>query len=314
MNIFDTIAHTDYFVNVNQKDGCPEAAQPHEKIVLYTDAGSLVPIYSVVDHGRRQLAPVRLHANGTIKSLSLQESTVIKTPIGEFSAELVTFYESGAIARVFPLNGKLSGYWSELNEYKLATKTSIPTPLGIIEVRPIYLHFYETGELKSVTFWPGEQLNIRTPIGELAVKRGLSFHQNGALASCEPVSPVTVETPLGVIDAYDPDPNGMSGEKNSLSFTECGDIAGLSTVAHTVLGIVLGTQSQTETISFAPMVKRSRCSDTAFELEPLKIKFEADKVVFRNGMRPAKTLPVDARVSLKPFRTDKKLGGASCCS
>ena len=310
MRLLVAVNHTKYYSNYNDTEGIPEAVQPHEMMQLDTSAGPLVPIYSVEDHGRRQLAPVRLHKNGAIKSISLQEATVIQTSAGPVSAELVTFYENGAIARVFPLNGKLSGYWSERNEYDLAKEIAVSTPLGVINVRPIYLHFHETGELKSITLWPFEQLQIDTPIGRISVKRGLSFHRNGALASCEPVAPLTVETPLGAIEAFDPDPNGMSGESNSLSFTEDGDIEGLSTVATTVQG----TTRHNETMSFSPLVQRSRCSDTVFVLDPLKIRFKDNEIIFRNGMRPRKSIPASSDFRLKPFHTDKQLGGATCAS
>lgn len=306
MNAFSKIQHTCY----NDNLGNTEAVQPFERIELSTLAGPLVPIYSVEDHGRKKLVPVRLYKSGAIKSIALQEATVIQTAIGPICAELITFYENGAVSRLFPLNGKLSGYWSELNEYKLSKEIEIPTPLGTIAVRPIYIHFYDTGELKSITFWPAEQIQINTPIGATTIKRGMSFHRNGTLASCEPVAPLMVQTPLGEIEAFDPDPNGMNGESNSLSFNQNGSIAGLSTIATTVCVADL----HNETISYSPLVQRSRCSDTAFVIDPLKIKFKNKDIAFRNGLRPQTLLPSGTRFNLIPFTTDKVLNGPSCHS
>jgi hypothetical protein len=142
-----------------------------EKLDIKTTLGPLIPIYDVEDHGRKKLTPVKLHKNGRIKSMSLQNATVVNTPIGELSVELVTFYESGAVRRVFPLNGKLSGYWTERNEYKLAQTLPIATPIGILDVKPIYIQFHETGELKSILLWPMERVSINTPVGNITIKK-----------------------------------------------------------------------------------------------------------------------------------------------
>ena len=45
-------------------------------------------------------------------------------------AELVTFHADGSLRRVFPLNGKLSGYWTEADEGALAKAMELSTPLG----------------------------------------------------------------------------------------------------------------------------------------------------------------------------------------
>ena len=41
------------------------------------------------------------------------------------TAEQVSFYESGALKRIFPLNGTLSGYWTQEDEAKLATPLTL---------------------------------------------------------------------------------------------------------------------------------------------------------------------------------------------
>lgn len=303
MSGFDTIHHDSYFDN----DGIVDAVQPFEKIEMETAVGRLVPIYEVEDHGRKKLTPVKLHKNGSVKSMSLHDSVVVDTSVGKVSVELITFYESGSVRRVFPLNGKLSGYWTESNEYKLAETLSIPTGVGNIHVKPIYLQFYETGELHSIAFWPWEKVTIPTPIGRITIKKGVSFFKNGALASCEPDTPVSVETPLGTVEAHDPDPDGMNGETNSLSFTEQGRIAGLSTIK-TVVTSVDNDAGQ----SFSPAVERSMCSDTEFTVRPLKIAFNGDVYTFRIGRRRPKEVSSSAVFSLAPFYTGKNLARAKC--
>lgn len=303
MNMFDAISYTSY----PDHNGIVESVQPFEKIAIETAVGQLVPIHAVEDHGRKKLTPVKLHKNGAIKSMSLQDATVIPTSIGELSAELVTFYESGALRRVFPLNGKLSGYWTEKNEFKLAEPISIPTSVGTICAKPIYMQFYETGELQSIVFWPQERVTIEAPIGKLEIKNGISFHKNGALASCEPAAPVRVETPVGSIEAHDPDPNGMIGEKNSLSFTPQGELSGLSTT-----NAVVNSADGDRDLSFSPVVERSMCSDTAFTIRPLRIAFRKDVYLFWSALTPRKAVSASADFSVVPFHTDKVLAGIHC--
>ena len=303
MAIFDSVKHTSYLGS----DGIVEAVQPLERAEIETSLGRLIPIYEVEDHGRKKLTPVKMHKNGQVKSMGLQDATVVDTSIGPITAELVTFYESGAVRRVFPLNGKLSGYWTEKNEYGLASTLSIPTPIGTVAVKPIYVQFHETGELKSISLWPLEKVTINTPVGKIRIKKGFSFYKNGALASCEPDTPVLVETPLGTVEAHDPDPNGLT-ESNSLTFTEGGRLAGLSTIKT----VVNSEDNDGRGFSFSPLVERSMCSDTAFTVRPLKIAFQKDVITFRNGLRPRKQVSSSAKFSLAPFVTDMSLAGARC--
>ncbi|MBN2617518.1 MAG: hypothetical protein JXR64_04325 [Spirochaetales bacterium] len=257
--------------------GVLEAIQPLERIEIKTKIGSLVPVYKVEDHGRMKLVPIKVDSTGKIKSFQLQEPTEIATSVGSITCEFVTFYESGAIKRVFPLNGKLSGYWSQENEYKLAKLISIPTPLGNIRVKPIYLHFYETGEIKSITFWPGEIVELPTPSGIINIKTGISFYKNGSLKSYEPNEIIEIETSIGVIEAFDPDPMGINGEKNSLSFTESGNVLTLSTVSKEIDVIKDGAKHR-----YSPLKQLSRCSDSVYVTLPLNIEFNGESVIFKH--------------------------------
>lgn len=304
MHPFDTIEHTSYL----DRNNIIEAVQPFEKVVIDTALGRFVPIYQVADHGRKKLTPMKMHKNGKVKSMGLQDGTVVDTTVGPISAELLTFYESGALRRLFPLNGKLSGFWTETNEYKLAQTLAVPTGIGTLHVKPIYLQFYETGELKSIAFWPAERVTIDTPVGRMKVKKGISFYKSGALASCEPDRPVMVETPLGNVEAHDPDPDGMNGESNSLSFTEQGALSGLSTIKTVVNSLDHNEQE----CSFSPAVERSMCSDTEFTIRPLKIAFHHDVYTFMNGRESRQTISSSALFSLAPFHTDKILACAKC--
>ncbi|MFK5952675.1 MAG: hypothetical protein QM498_06415 [Desulfobacterium sp.] len=306
MSAFDSIKHTLWSDKLNNI----EAIQPFEEIIINTSVGEIIPIYSVEDQGRQKLTPIRYYKEGSIRSISLQAATIIKTPIGDISAELITFYKDGSLCRIFPLNGKLSGYWTEENEYKLTEILSIPTPVGEIRVKPIYIHFHEKGELKSITFWPDEKLTISTPLGIISVRKGISFHKCGSLASCEPARPTKLKTLIGNIEAFDPNLNGMNGEKNSLAFSENGTLTEISTSASSIK--VLGSNGSIT--AFQPSVVTSICNDDEFSLEALRIKFREEDVVFRNGLKSEVKVPFPGNFIVEDFVSPVPLAGISLCT
>lgn len=85
-----------------------------EKIILETSVGNLVPRYTLDEQSRKKESPVRFYKTGQLKSVPLEEPTDIATPVGMIQAELVTFYKSGALWRIFPLDGRISGYWTQV--------------------------------------------------------------------------------------------------------------------------------------------------------------------------------------------------------
>ena len=98
--------------------------------MLSTPYGDLAPQYEAEDMGRRQLNPFYFYKNGAIKSVPLQTQTLLRTPVGGIPAELVIFYESGSVKRIFPLDGKLSGFWTAKNEFELAEEMTVESPIG----------------------------------------------------------------------------------------------------------------------------------------------------------------------------------------
>lgn len=270
-----------YGIHSYREDGSHETFQPLEECAVKTDAGIFTPVYKVEDHGRKKLSPVKFHKNGTVKSISLQRAQTVRSSVGNIEAELVTFYPDGSLHRLFPLNGKLSGYWSETNEYKLAETLTIPTCWGIIAVKPINMQFYKTGLLKSITFWPGERVTIETPEGEMLIRKGISFYRDGSLHSCEPAGPVKVHTSIGSIIAYDSQPNGLDGSRNSLVFSESGEVLQLATVKNEISVI----DDWGFRFSFSPGTKSSLCDEGAFTLIPLRITFDENMVLFRKGSK-----------------------------
>ena len=242
--------------------------------VYSTEVGELVGQHSTDDLRRKTLQPVQTYANGTVKSLPLEERTPIFTPLGIIEAEMVTFYESGRLKRVFPLNGKLSGYWSQEDEARLADPVTIDTPAGTINAKVISLCFFEDGSLRSLTLWPGETLSVETPVGRVEARVGISFSPTGRIRSLEPAEPTPVQTRIGMITAFDSDAVGINGDLNSLVFDNDGQIAALSTT----LSMINARHHSGGEFVFAPECRESLCSESEREIVPMRILFNGQGI------------------------------------
>lgn len=234
-----------------------------------TQAGLLVPQYSTDGLRKKTLQAVSFYRSGALRSLPLEKQGIVKTPIGELPAELITFYESGAIKRVFPLNGKLSGYWSEEDEASLSKSLPLKVGENNITARCISIGFYEQGSIESITLWPNESVLLDTPKGKVQTRIGVKFNPLGKVLSVEPAVPTKVETPIGNVTAYDNDAIGIVGDNNSLSFFENGEIRSVTTV-HTKV-IVTGLEGNKTELS--PSTRESLCGSGEKELIPMVIEF-----------------------------------------
>lgn len=244
--------------------------------VMSTPYGDLVPQYEAEDMGRRQLKPFYFYKNGAIKSVPLQTQTLLRTPVGGIPAELVTFYESGSIKRIFPLDGKLSGFWTAKNEFELAEEMSVESPIGSLRAKFIAIQFYESGALKSLTLWPGEFLTLMTPAGQIRVRTGIAFYEDGTIRSLEPAGVVQVETPVGMMTAYDNDPQGVHGDLNSLQFSPEGEVMALKTIAEEIMVTdQLGNEHR-----FAPTLKDNPCGVERKIVVPMKVRFSKGRLFF----------------------------------
>jgi hypothetical protein len=242
---------------------------------LTTPYGELVPQYENDGVRRRFTKSLSFFADGNLKSIALQNPAEIETSIGTFPAELLTFYESGRIKRLFPLNGKLSGFWNEADEYRLAQEFEFSFPFGGFNQKIIGVQFYETGAVKSITFWPKDWVRIQSPVGTIKVRNGISVYPEGSLKSLEPFQPTLVPTPIGAIEAYDVNAVGINGDINSLAFTSDGQVQGLltSTAQITVTG-------EHHKFIHQPGLSPSLFDDEKMETVPLKIEFSAGKIRF----------------------------------
>ena len=196
--------------------------------LIHTKYGDLVPQYGDPGFRKKQLAALSFYKSGKIKSISLEQQTEISTPIGTFPAELITFFEDDSINSLFPLNGQISGFWSE-EEGELAQKFNFSFPFGDFCAKIIGLRFYQNGKIKSLILWPNEQIIIDTPVGKMPVRIGFKLFEDGSIESVEPAEPFLIETPIGSINAYDADALGIDADKNSVCFDERGILTSLCT-------------------------------------------------------------------------------------
>ncbi|PLX41639.1 MAG: hypothetical protein C0608_04585 [Deltaproteobacteria bacterium] len=259
---------------MSRKDGSVESCIVMGRSKVLTSVGELTPVYDVEEESRRILQPISIYPDGSVKAVALQGVAKVSTPIGEFEAEMVSFHKNGGVRGIFPLNGKLSGFWAEEEEAKLAKSVVIDTPIGAIRAKVISLYFHPSGALRSVTLWPGEVIEIDTPLGPFGARVGVSFYENGALRSLEPAKPTGIATPIGGFTAFDPDPDGISGDSNSLVFDEEGGIRELSTLTEQV-SVFEGDKKYT----FTPALKESLCQESQMVVLPLKVTFTKGGVV-----------------------------------
>lgn len=241
---------------------------------MQTTAGALVPQYLDDELRRPRVEALAFHPTGQVRSVPLQERAEVRTPLGSMLAELVTFWPSGAVGRVFPLNGKLSGHWAWQDEAKLMEPLELPTPAGPLRAKFIAIAFHESGALRSLTMWPDEAVELDTPVGRLAARIGVAFYESGALRSLEPSSPLEVHTPIGTLRAYHNDPEGINGDVNSLQFTEDGRLAELSTVGD-VITVTCPDGSRQQ---FRPVTRVNPCDGEETELTPLQVSFGTESV------------------------------------
>ena len=270
---------TDYQNLERYDSGNPASLIFTERFELKTPVGNVIPQYLVDDHGRRALKPATFYDNGILKKAPLQEAVLVETKYGKISAELVMFYDDGTLKKLFPLNGKLSGYWGEKDEFALTQDLELTLPCGTIKAKPINLTFYKNGTIKSITLWPQETVEIQTPIGAMRVHVGISFYEDGSVKSVEPVEPHTVETKIGPISAYDNDPEGIIGDINSLQFNEQGEVTALSTTKN---AIILKNPAGGQ-IKYAPSEKESLCSENVSVTIPLQIEFTNEMIRFNHS-------------------------------
>lgn len=263
-----------------------EGDEGMEPFCIETSCGKLIPAYDRTDVRSKYKEGTTFFSSGNVKSIYLQDITEIKTPIGALNVEFVTFYESGAIHRAFPLYGQISGYWSEEEEYALSQEAKVSTTEVTIEAKISSYCFYETGEIKSLTLWPKETYTVQTSVGEIQGRLGISFYKSGKIKSIEPLQSTSITTPIGMMRAYDNEPIGIHGDKNSIQFTEEGKLSSIKTVE----SIITAIDNKGEKCTLRPKLERDPLDIEQWKYHPMTVKFELDRVIVEKERGDSKTL------------------------
>jgi hypothetical protein len=251
-----------------------------KKNTLVTSAGELVPAYTET-HRRKNKYSVEFYQCGAIKKIALDAMHEVQTPLGELPAELVTFFETGELKRVFPLDGKIGGMWSEQEEKALGIPLSFELPFTAFTAIIGGIAFYRSGVIRSITLFPGETAPIAAKYGEIIARNGFSLYESGKLESVEPSFPVLIQTPIGALSAFDPNATGVNADLNSLVFDEDGKIMALTTVNNRVAARIENERP----LLFAPREVVNPLDGESMITEGLKISFDydTDTVQFTEG-------------------------------
>lgn len=202
---------------------------------IETPFGQIVPMYQKEHPRQKNVKSLAVYENGALKSVLPQTQTELKTPIGSFKAELVTFHKNGMINRLFPLNGHINGFWTEEDEASLAEVTEFNLGIGKFKAKIISIQFYDTGELRGVTLWPGQVISIQTPQGPAQCRIGFNLYPSGNLKSFEPAVPHVIKSSIGDITAFDYNVLGIHSDKNAVEFYEDGSIKNVMTPITTIV-------------------------------------------------------------------------------
>ena len=211
-------------VTKQYRSGAPWDCVAKTEVLVETPFGNFKPRFEKTESRHKLYKSISFYENGVIKSITPQEQTTVKTNIGTFEAELITFHKNGSLNRIFPLNGQIDGFWTEQDEATLAKSYAFDLKVANFESKIISLQFYDTGELRGLTLWPGETINLKTPQGIAKCRIGFNLYPNGELKSFEPAEPFVLKSSIGEITAFDYDVLGIHSDRNAVSFYENGDL------------------------------------------------------------------------------------------
>jgi hypothetical protein len=277
--------NTEYDADGRVKGCCFE-----EENKLSLACATLIPQYGEETVRKKFIQTVSFYPSGALSRIALEHQTEVMTPIGEFPAELLTFYEDGAMKRIFPLNGKLSGFWSELDEASLAFPFHFEFNFGEFSAKIISIHFYQSGEIQSIALFPGEVIILQTPVGKISVRTGFSLYKNGTLKSVEPAQPVLASTRIGKVTAFDASAIGVHADNNSLEFSESGEVMKIITSTDKII-----VQSEGIPLtSVAPIIKPSPLDEDEFVTIPIAIRFDGETAFLANEKEYAYSLQTSA--------------------
>lgn len=260
------------------EDGSISECTLDEYNEVETRYGTFVPHYERADIRSKDNRSLSFFRNGSVKCISLERQTKVLTSVGEYPAELITFYEDGSLNSVFPLNGQIGFSWSEEEEGKLLTPYHFSFSFAEFEAKIIALRFYPKGNLKCLVLWPKEIIEISTQYGFIPVRIGFKLYESGAIESLEPATAISLVTPIGEIKAYDTLANGVDAGKNSLSFYEDGTLKSVATCGKIFV-------KNLETGRYENFISKSNLglTDEEYYFVPIRITFHKNIVVITDG-------------------------------
>lgn len=264
---------------ITSEIGTVESCVLCEPNTVETICGFLIPKWQE-DVRKKGIPSLSFYPDGQLKSISLEEQTTVATPLGDLPAEFVTFYPDGELRRIFPCNGKLSAYWTQEDEAALCPTIPFALDYGAFRAKVTAIHFYPSGALRSMSFWPNETVVLRVFQGLMPTRIGFSLYENGELESLEPPYPMSISTPIGNISAYDPDALGVHGESNSLSFNQDSTLRSITTVNSKIEIITPEHQS----VFFGPTLRPDPLADDRVVVVPVLICFSTENITLENGV------------------------------
>ncbi|MDR2755556.1 MAG: hypothetical protein LBC20_07590 [Planctomycetaceae bacterium] len=249
----------------------------NEENIIRTSYGDFIPHYSRPDIRTKDVKSLSFHQNGKIHSIYLEKQSLVRTPSGIFSAELITFHEDGSLDSVFPLNGQIGFGWSEEDERELAQDYTIELLQGKITVKINGIRFFPDGKLRNIIFWSDETILLSTPIGEFPVRRGVRFYENGQIYSFEPAIPINLKTPIGDILSYDVSAALVESDFNSVVFDREGRLFRVKTS-----GDIIVSNPRIGRMRISSR-RRLEWSEDVMVMTPLTVTFNGDTVTINNG-------------------------------
>lgn len=225
------------FISERYSSGEIEGFKVDEESKIYINNYVLIPSYTIGDSRKRESSSITLYKTGEIKSIYLEKSTAIDVGGYSFNVEKIIFYKSGKVKKIFPLDGKITAYWTEDDEYNTAEVYNFNVNHINYSGKLISMKFYEDEKIKSITMWPKDRISIEHNNLLIENRIGLSFYPNGNLMTCEPSKPIYISTPIGKIKSYDINSIGIHGEDNSLKFNEDGTIKALKTSTDVIVAV-----------------------------------------------------------------------------
>ena len=290
------------------EDGVVKECILNQENIIKTPYGNLVPRYEQENVRDKYNKSISFYKNGNIKSMALQKASLIKTAYGDFEAELLTFYNDGSIKRLFPLNGKLTGYWEEEQEKTLAKPLVFNQGMLEVNHKCISLTFYNSGVLKAITLWDNEYFTLETKHGMIISRIGAKFYESSKLLGIEPAYPSLITTPIGEVFCFDAMAVGIHSDNPSLKFTEDDQVMELKTSTD----YIEITGKSGIHIIYKPKLIPNMMNPDEMETLPLTISIGEESIKFNNSLDHEYLLnEVEIKIKHKVHAIN---GGCSSCS